>query len=202
MDTGVFIPPGRTADHDIDPMFLQRWSPRAFTGEPMPDELLMTLFEAARWAPSAYNGQPWRFVYGHRGAAEWDALFDLLIPHNQAWAKQASVLMFLISDRFRRVEGREPAPVHSHAFDAGAAWACLALQAHKIGWATHAMAGFDVDRSYEVLGAPRDQYQVEAAIAVGRRAGKESLEEPYRSRETPSPRNSVSSFAFKGRFKG
>lgn len=192
---------GRSADHDVDPMFLERWSPRAFTGERMPDALLMSLFEAARWAPSAYNGQPWRFVYGHKGTAEWDRLFELLIPYNQAWVKHASVLMYVVSDRFRRVEGREPAPVHSHSFDAGAAWAYLALQAHKIGWAAHGMAGFDLDRSYAVLDVPEDQYRVEAAIAVGRPADKEILDEPYRSRETPSPRNPVSSFAFEGRFR-
>jgi nitroreductase len=193
---------GRRADHDVDPMFLQRWSPRAFTGERMPDDLLMSLFEAARWAPSAFNGQPWRFVYAHKGTPEWDRLFDLLIPYNQGWVKHASVLMYVISDRFRRAEGREPAPVHTHAFDAGAAWAYLALQAHNMGWAAHGMAGFDLDRSYEVLGVPEDQYEVEAAIAVGRPTSKEILDEPYRSRETPSLRNPVSSFTFEGRFKG
>jgi len=192
---------GRAAEHDVEPMFLHRWSPRAFTGEPMPEALLMGLFEAARWAPSAFNAQPWRFVYAHKGTEAWDRLFDVLIPYNQAWVKHASVLMYVISDRYRRTEGREPAPIHSHAFDAGAAWAYLALQAHHIGWAAHGMAGFDMPRAYEALGVPEDQYRVEAAIAVGRPADKEILDEPYRSRETPSSRNPVSSFAFEGRFR-
>lgn len=192
---------GRTADHDVDPMFLARWSPRAFTGEPMPPELLMGLFEAARWAPSAFNGQPWRFVYAHKGSADWDRLFELLIPYNQAWVKHASVLIYVVSDRFRRAEGREPMPVHSHSFDAGAAWASLALQATRMGWAAHGMAGFDLPRSYEVLGVPEADYRVEAVIAVGRPADPASLEEPYRSREAPSSRNPVSSFAFEGGFK-
>ena len=52
----------RQPDHPIDPMFLERWSPRAFSGEDIPVETLMTLFEAARWAPSSYNSQPWRFI--------------------------------------------------------------------------------------------------------------------------------------------
>src|SRR5678815_2385078 len=106
---------GRTSEYDVDPMFLERWSPRAFTGEAMPDAVLMSLFEAAHWAPSAFNGQPWRFVYAHRGGADWDRLFEVLIPYNQAWVKNASVLMYAISDRFRRAEGREPVPVRSHA---------------------------------------------------------------------------------------
>jgi nitroreductase len=192
----------RTAEFDVDPMFLERWSPRAFTGEAMPHEALMALFEAAHWAPSAFNGQPWRFVYGHKGTEDFDRLLDVLIPYNQAWAKNASVLMFVISDRFRRAEGREPAPVRSHSFDTGAAWGYLALQASRSGWAAHGMAGFDVARSYDVLGVSEGDYCVEAAIAVGRPADASMLEEPYRSRETPSPRNPIASFAFEGRFPG
>ena len=191
----------RVAAWPVDPQFIARWSPRAFTGEAIPDDVLMTLFEAAHWAPSAFNGQPWRFVYAHKGTEDWDRLFDVLIPYNQAWVKHASVLMYVISDRFRRAEGREPVPVHSHSFDAGAAWACLALQASHVGWAAHGMAGFDLTRSYEMLGVPEDQYRVEAAIAVGRPTDAAILEEPYRSREAPSPRNPVSSFAFEGRFR-
>ena len=192
---------GRTADHDADRMFPERWSPRAFTGEAMPQAELMALFEAARWAPSAFNGQPWRFVYAHRGTADFDRLLDILIPYNQLWARNASVLMYLFSDRFRRVEGQPPAPVHSHSFDAGAAWANLALQASRSGWAAHGMVGFDQPRAYAELGFSEPDYRVEAAIAVGRLADKETLEEPFRSREVASPRKPVSDFIFAGRYE-
>ena len=191
----------RTSEFDVDPMFLERWSPRAFTGEPMPNEALMTLFEAARWAPSAFNGQPWRFVYAHRETPEWDRLFDVLIPYNQAWVKNASVVAYIVSDRFRRAEGRDPTPLRSHSFDAGSAWAYLALQASRLGWAAHGMAGFDVPGSYGVLGVSEADYQVEAAIAIGRPADPSVLDEPYRSREVPSGRNPIESFAFEGTFK-
>lgn len=193
---------GRTAEFDVDPMFLERWSPRAFTGEPVPQAVLMSLFEAAHWAPSAFNGQPWRFVYAHRDTPDWDRLLDVLIPYNQAWVKNASVLMYVVSDRFRRVEGRDPTPVRSHAFDAGAAWAYLALQASRLGWAAHGMLGFDIARSFEVLGVDEAQYEVHAAVAVGKPAAPETLDEPYRSRELPSGRNAVATFAFEGRFGG
>jgi len=192
---------GRAAAHGVDPMFLERWSPRAFTGEPMPPALLDTLFEAAGWAPSAFNGQPWRFVYAHKGTADWDRLFDVLIPYNQSWVQHASVLLFVVSDRWRRKEGAEPTPVRSHSFDAGAAWAYLALQASRLGWAAHGMAGFDVQRAYEAVGASEKEYCVEAAVAVGRPTDPSILDEPYRSREVPSQRNPVSSFAFEGRLK-
>ncbi|WP_293902980.1 nitroreductase family protein [Phenylobacterium sp.] len=191
----------RTSEHDVDPMFLARWSPRAFTGEVMPHDVLMSLFEAAHWAPSAFNAQPWRFVYARRETADWDRLFEVLIPYNQLWVKNASVLMFIVSDRARRTPGGVPQPLRSHAFDAGAAWAYLALQASRLGWAAHGMAGFDLAKSYEVLGVAEADYQVEAAIAVGRQADPSVLDEAFRAREVPSPRNPVASFAFEGTFK-
>jgi len=53
----------RKADYPIEPLFLKRWSPRAMSGEPLTEQELMTLFEAARWAPSTRNEQEWRFLY-------------------------------------------------------------------------------------------------------------------------------------------
>jgi len=52
----------RAADHAIDPLFLERWSPRAFSDDEISEAELLSLFEAARWAPSSYNSQPWRFI--------------------------------------------------------------------------------------------------------------------------------------------
>jgi len=191
----------RTADHDIEAVFLERWSPRAFSAEPMPQTTLMSLFEAARWAPSAFNLQPWRFVYAHRDTPQWQRLFAILIPYNQAWVARAAVLMFVFSDRWRRAAGREPQPLHSHSFDAGAAWASLALQARAMGWAAHGMTGFDLPRAYSELEIPESEYRLEAAIAVGRPADKEVLAEPYRSMEVPNQRRGVDTFIFEGSFK-
>jgi nitroreductase len=190
---------GRTADHDIDPSFLNRWSPRAFTGEAMPQEVLMRLFEAARWAPSAINIQPWRFVYAHRGTPEWDPLFDTLMDMNQAWVARASVLAYALSDRFRRKPGAEPTPNRSHSFDTGAAWAYLALQAQHLGWAAHGMGGFHADKAYLALGAAEADYRIEAAIAIGRPTDASVLPESYRAREVPSGREPVAGFVFEGR---
>jgi nitroreductase len=56
----------RKADYDILPLLLNRWSPRSMSGEPMTDDELLPLFEAARWAPSSYNAQLWRFIIARR----------------------------------------------------------------------------------------------------------------------------------------
>jgi nitroreductase len=45
---------GRVPDHPIDPMFLARWSPRAFLPKPIAPDELMSMLEAARWAPSSF----------------------------------------------------------------------------------------------------------------------------------------------------
>ncbi len=63
---------GRIADYPIDPMFLERWSPRAYCGEEIGEFELMTMLEAARWAPSSYNAQPWRFIHARRKTPYWD----------------------------------------------------------------------------------------------------------------------------------
>ena len=193
---------GRFSEHDIDPAFLHRWSPRAFTDEEIPTPVLMSLFEAAHWAPSAFNLQPWRFVYARRGGAGWDDLLGLLIPYNQAWANRASALIFVATALSRTTSTGEREPIYSHSFDAGAAWGYLALQAHHLGWAAHGMTGFDHERCYEALGVPRDDYRVEAAVAVGRVADKSVLPESYQARETPSHREPAASLAFEGRFGG
>ena len=44
----------RQADHDIDTLFIRRWSARAMSGEKISHGELMKLFEAARWAPSIH----------------------------------------------------------------------------------------------------------------------------------------------------
>jgi nitroreductase len=192
---------GRASEHDIDPAFLQRWSPRAFTGEAIPTPVLMSLFEAAHWAPSAFNLQPWRFVYARRGGPGWDDLLGLLIAYNQAWAQRASALVFIASARFRLTSKGEREAIYSHSFDAGAAWGYLALQAHHLGWAAHGMTGFDHERCYAALNVPREAYRVEAALAVGRVADKSVLPESYQAREAPSSREPVAGLVFEGRFE-
>jgi nitroreductase len=189
---------GRTADYPIEKLFLERWSPRAFTGESIPHDTLMTIFEAARWAPSSYNSQPWRLVYGLHGTPAFDKIFGLLVPANQGWAKTAAALIVIASKKTMAPRGTEM-PSHSHSFDAGAAWQNLALQATALGWAAHGMVGFDIPRAAEELGIG-DGYRLEAAVAIGKQGDKSVLPEPYQAMEAPNARNPVSSFAFEGSF--
>lgn len=189
----------RNATYPISPVFLERWSPRAFDGSDMPEQDLLTILEAARWAPSAFNMQPWRFLYAFRGDKNWERSINLLIPWNKEWAASASVLLFILSDSMTETEGGEGQVSHSHSFDAGAAWACLALQASMMGYQAHGMTGLDFDRARTELTIP-DRFRIEAAAVVGRIGDPAMLSEKLRARETLSHRKSVGEFAFPGDF--
>ena len=192
----------RTADHPIEPLFLERWSPRAFTGEAISQEDLLTMLEAGRWAPSSYNSQPWRFVYARRDTPQWAPMLGLLVEFNQSWAKDAAALVVVASNSMMLPPGKDaPVPSHSHSLDAGAAWGYVALQAQKMGWRTHGMVGFDLERAFAELGFTQG-YRVEQIFAVGKQADKAKLPEFLQAREEPSPRKPLSETAFEGRFPG
>ena len=182
----------RNPETEVDSMFIDRWSPRAFLPDPIPEHQIKTLFEAARWAPSCFNEQPWLFLY----AAEPEKrkkFVSLLVDKNQRWAGQAPLLMFVIARRGFEKGGAE----NRHAkFDAGAAWMSLALQARKLGLYAHAMAGFHLAKSYEVLGVPEKDYEVIAAIAVGRLGDSASLPDDLLKMEVPKARKPLAEVAF------
>jgi nitroreductase len=185
----------RVADYAIHPQFTDRWSPRAFTGEAIAEETLLSFFEAARWAPSAYNSQPWRFLYARRDTPNWERFLGLLNEFNRGWAQHASALVIVISKTTFAVPGAtEETPAQTHEFDTGSAWGHLALQASLSGWHTHGMAGFDQE-----LTIP-EGYALHAAVAVGKLGDKTTLAEYLQAREAPSPRRPLSELVAEGNF--
>ena len=153
----------RVPDAPIDAMFVDRWSHRALLPRSIPADDLRALFEAARWAPSASNVQPWLFVYNDDEETLARAR-GLLNPRNRVWAEKAPLLVFVFARRIHHETGR---PLRTGAFDTGAAWLSLALQAHKLGLSTRAMGGINHELAYELFGVPREQYESMAAIAIG-----------------------------------
>lgn len=190
----------RTVTRPVDPLFLERWSPRAFDGSAVAQDDLDTMLDAARWAPSAFNYQPWRFLYAHRDDADWARFLDLLVPFNQTWVANAGALLFILSDTLMAAPGSQDfKPSHSHSFDAGAAWALLALQATRLGYHSHAMTGVDFDKARVELAVP-ERFRIEAAVAIGRRGDKALLPPALAEGEAPSDRKPVESFARAGNF--
>ncbi|MGO7530671.1 nitroreductase family protein [Rhizobium leguminosarum] len=190
----------RESEYPIDSMFLDRWSPRAFTGEIIEEAQLLGLLDAARWAPSSANHQPWRFVYGLKGSEHWEKFVALLNDSNQEWARHASALIFVVSRAFTGAAGSaEEKPSYTHSFDAGAAWGHLAIQARLSGLYAHGMGGIKHEEISQAFAIP-EGYRVEAGVAVGRLADKSVLSERNQAREFPSQRKPLSEVAFNGRF--
>jgi nitroreductase len=186
---------GRVPAHAVAPYIIDRWSPRAMSGEAVQQSALLSLFEAARWAQSCYNNQPWRFVYAHRQTPHWQTLFDLMVPFNQAWTERAAVLIVVVS----RAVFDNGKPSRTHSFDTGAACQNLALQGSSMGLVVHGMEGFNYDRARTALHIP-DEYTVEAMFAVGKPADPTVLSPELQKREVPSDRKAVETFIYEGRF--
>lgn len=184
----------RTSEFPIQSFLLNRWSPRSMTGEPMTDEELMPLFEAARWAPSAFNEQPWKILYGKRDTDKWDLFYNLLIDFNKEWCKNASALVLFVS-RNTFEKNQKPSPTHS--YDTGAAWMAMALEGAARNLVVHGMSGFDFEKARIDLQVP-EGCTVEAMAAIGKLAPKENLPGPIQEREAPSSRRPLAEIISEG----
>lgn len=182
----------RRPQHDVDSSFWDRWSPRAFRPDQSLSDCQVTmLFEAARWAPSCMNEQPWEFHYARTAEAR-ELFLSALVEQNRVWARNASMVIFVATRRNFRKTGK----VNRHSgFDAGAAWMSLALQARRLGLFAHAMAGFSMDKAYEILRLNAEEYDILAAMVVGEYGDPDDLPAEIRSREAPNSRNNHDTIA-------
>jgi nitroreductase len=187
----------RAAEADVDPIFIARWSTRAFSPAPLPSHVISSLFEAARWAPSASNLQPWLFVYASDETTLARAR-ELLKEPNQRWAGPVPLLIFVFARRSHPQTGQ---PLRTSAFDTGAAWFSLALQAEKLGLRTHAMGGIHHENTYAAFGVPEAEFESLAAIAVGYAGDASALPADLAAKEVPSSRKSRLEFVFHGRYE-
>jgi nitroreductase len=189
----------RQADHPIDQRFLERWSPRALSPDVSGAELLSCL-EAARWAPSASNTQPWRYVLTRHGEPGFAAVFDCLVPFNQAWAGRAGALIVACSLLESVATPQHPAkPLPGSAFDAGAAWMSLALQARQLGLYAHAMGGWERERLAAAIALPATA-RIDCVIAIGRPGDPALLSEEQREREKPNSRRALAELLMRDRW--
>ena len=182
----------KTESSKLESMFIERWSPRALSSEPISEEDIYALFEAARWSPSCYNEQPWRFVYAHQDQ-DIKQFRSVLVEANQVWANNAPLLIFVFGKKHFTANGK---PNRWSGFDSGAAWMALALQANQLGLYTHAMGGFDANKAYDVTGMDASEYDVICAVAVGKLGEPKALPEGLKEREIKSARKSINEIAF------
>lgn len=183
MNPVLAIKEARTA-HDVHPLVRQRFSPRAFSHDPISETELLTLIEAAAWAPSSMNGQPWRFRYALRGDAAFERLVASMSPGNSAWTVNAAAVV-AVSAKAVHANGQ---PNTSWQFDTGLAVGNLLLQATAIGVHGHLIGGFDHAGVSALLQLESEAESVICLLVLGRLGSAETLQEPFLSREL-SPRN-------------
>jgi hypothetical protein len=76
----------------------------------------------------------------------------------------------------------------------------MALEGAGRGYVVHGMEGFDFEKAKKDLNVP-DDHQVEALIAIGKRAPIDQLPPELQKREAPSTRKAVEEFIVEGKFR-
>jgi nitroreductase len=169
---------------DFKEVLEKRQSIRDFTDQPVPDEKLNVILEAARIAQSGCNFQPWKFV----------VVKDVRIrkqlmqaANNQPHVGQAPIIIAAISLDPTRLM---PCEVPANAVDLAIAIENMALAAVDQGLGSCWIGAFSQSTVKKILGVP-DQYRVDALLPIG--YAKQAREK--------SPRKSMSEVVCFDRFK-
>ena len=166
------------------PIFLERWSPRAFDNRDVSPADLAKVFEAARWAASSGNGQPWEFLVGTRNSATHNKIYEALVDFNKEWAGHAPVLILGTALAVSPHSGK---PNAYALYDLGAAASYLTLQAASQGLVAHQMGGFSHDTARRLLEIP-DNYALGSVIALGYQGEPAALPTPTLVEREVAPR--------------
>jgi len=180
----------------VNELIQNRWSPRAFSDKPVSQEVLRSLFEAARWAPSSSNEQPWAYIVATKDDTEnFEKSLGALVEFNANWAKKAAVLVIAVA---QLAFAKNNAPNRNAQYDVGAASLQLSIEATARGLVVHQMAGFDPETAREAYNIPQGWEPI-AAMAIGYPGDASSLPEPLQSREkAPRSRKRIREFVMSG----
>ena len=166
---------------------MKRHSGRAFTNEPISDEMLNSILEAGRWAPSCANKQAWNFIVLRDSDALARGQEHLTIGN--AWGKTAPVMII--------VAAKEDGGCSSHglpyfAMDVGLAVQNMLLQAVHLGLMGHPTAGWDEVGLKVEFNIPAD-YRIVTVVFFGHEGDIDELDEQNRAKEKrPRTRKAIS----------
>lgn len=150
----------------LNNIIAQRKSIRNFDATLFREEIIVSLFEAARRAPSAFNEQPWRFILADRSSKEeFDSMLDVLFEKNREWAKNASLLVIVLS---KKILSKNNQLNKHYMYDTASAVANITFQASALDLYVHQMGGFDSAKVIDNYSVP-DEYEPAVVIAIGRK---------------------------------
>jgi len=154
----------------INNIISKRKSIRDFDSRELDEEIITSLFEAARKAPSAFNEQPWRFILADRkNKEEFNSILDVLMEKNREWAQNASLLVVVLA---KKLLSRIQMANKHYLYDTASAVANLTFQANSLGLYVHQMGGFDSIKIIDNYSVP-DEYEPAVVLAIGRKVFRE-----------------------------
>ncbi len=158
-----------------------RFSPRHFSSEPIPEKDINSIFEAARWTPSGWNFQPWYFYWSKKGEESFEKIVSCLGEYNR-YAEKAPVL--IVGCFIELVKGKKAYYRH----DLGAAVISLVLQAQHLGYYSRQMGEFDENKLKDLLNISKDHHPF-VIIALGKLGDYRKIDESLLKRDLdPRPR--------------
>jgi len=131
-------------------LIARRYSVRAYKPDPVEEEKLQQVLEAARLAPTAANRQPFRLIVIHTSGRE----AELKRIYDRDWFVQAPLVICACAvpaEGWVRRDGKRYTDV-----DVAIVMDHLVLAATNVGLGTCWIAAFDPDAAREVLGLPDD----------------------------------------------
>lgn len=156
---------------DIARIIQERRSVRKYKKDPVADEVILDIIDAARAAPSWANTQVCRYIIVKDQKAK-DLLSDTLTPTNPARSalKEAPVVVCLVAQRgvsgFYRGEPSTDKEGYWFMFDAGIAMEHIVLAAWNFGLGTVHVGAFDAGKAEIVLKIP-DGFSIVAMTPLG-----------------------------------
>lgn len=136
---------------DFQKLIETRYSTRAYKPDPVPEEMLRQVLEAARLAPTAANRQPFQIVVIHTAGRQE----ELRRIYSRDWFVQPPLIIGICTlpagAWTRSSDGKCYADV-----DAAIAFDHLTLAAADLGLGTCWVAAFDPAAAREILGLPDD----------------------------------------------
>ena len=144
---------------DIFETIKKRFSCRRYKSQPVEEEKLVKILEAARLAPSAHNAQDWKFVVVKNETTRK----QLAQAASQPFVAEAPVIIVAVSLNPDRVLSCE---VPAYALNLAIAVEHMALAATALDLATCWIGAFDQGEVKKILEIP-DKYKVVALLPVG-----------------------------------
>ena len=165
---------------DVLDTIKSRRSIRHYAADPVSEDTVNQLLEAANWAPSWGNTQCWRFIVIREAATRGkiaEMLQRIMVDgdwvENAAMAaiKQAPVLVIFCAELHKagyRHDGTALTPKAEswYIFDVALAMQNLCLAATGLGLGTVIVGGFDTTKVEKILGIP-DSFTVVSMTPIG-----------------------------------